>query len=391
MFRLLSEKIKNYSMKTRYLSILLLTLSLISFSSFSQTENEEPLLGLPGDNLDLYAVLDLFQKSKTIEDFEKSLNEEATGINNIDLDNDGNIDFIKVVTEKDGDNFLFILQDPISETETQDVAVISVSKDTAGKVSMQIIGDETLYGKDYVVEPISEPTASVTANPAYVGDDPVTVNVAAKTEVIVVESAPVVQYVYSPVYVPYASPYYYGYHPYWWRPVAVIGIGIYRHNHWHHHGYYHGGRYGHTSVNININNRNTYNNYNRNKRNTSNRVNNNINKGDFATAGKGGTRPSTSQAGRGSGNTASNRASTRPSTSSGRTKSGASSSNRASASNKASTSNRASTSRSSKPSTSKATRTSSPSSSNRSSASRSSAPSRSSSMSRSRGGGGRRR
>lgn len=363
-------------MKTRYLSILLLTLSLISFSSFSQTENEEPLLGLPGDNLDLYAVLDLFQKSKTIEAFEKSLNEEATGINNIDLDNDGNIDFIKVVTEKDGDNFLFILQDPISKEETQDVAVISVSKDEAGKVYMQIIGDETLYGKDYVIEPISEPTASVTANPAYAGDDPVTVNVAAKTEVIVVESAPVVQYVYSPVYVPYASPYYYGYHPYWWRPVAVISIGIYRHNNWYHHGHYHGG-YG--NVNINIHNHNTINNYNRNKRNTSNRVNNNINRGNFSTAGRGGTRPSTSQASRGTGNTASNRASTRPATSqSGRTKSGAS------------TYNRASTSRSSKPSTSKATRTSSPGPSNRSSASRSSAPSRSS-MSRSRGGGGRRR
>ena len=209
---------------------------------------------------------------------------------------------------------MFILQDPISEKETQDVAVISVSKDTAGKVSMQIIGDETLYGKDYVVEPVSEPTNSVTANPAYVGKDPVTVNVQATTEVIVVEAAPVVKYVYSPVYVPYASPYYYGYNPYWWRPVAVIGIGIYRHNHWHHHGGYHGGRYGHTSVNINVNNRNTINNYNRNTRNTSNRVNNNVNKGNFATAGKGGSRPSTSQAGRGSGATGSNRASTRPST-----------------------------------------------------------------------------
>lgn len=373
-------------MKTKYISILLLTISLISFSSFAQTENEEPLLGLPGDNLDLYAVLDLFQKSKTIEDFEKSLNEEATGINNIDLDNDGNIDFIKVVTEKDGDDFLFILQDPVSKTETQDVAVISVSKDQAGKVYMQIIGDEALYGKDYIVEPLSEPTSSVTANPAYAGDDPVTVNVAAKTEVIVVESAPVVQYVYSPVYVPYASPYYYGYHPYWWRPVAVISIGIYRHNNWYHHGHYHGG---HGNVNINVNNRNTINNYNNNKRNTSNRVNNNINSGNFNTAGKGGTRPSTSQAGRGSGNTASNRASTRPATSqSGRTKSGASSSNRASTSNKASSSNRASTSPSSRPSTSQANRSSS---SNRSASTRSSSPSRSSSMNRSRGGGGRRR
>ncbi len=364
-------------------------MSLISFSSFAQTENDEPLLGLPGDDLDLYAVLDLFQKSKTIEDFEKSLNDEKTGIVNLDLNNDGNVDFIKVVTEKDGDNYLFILQDPISEKETQDVAVIAVSKDAAGKVSLQIIGDKDLYGKDYVVEPRSEPTESVTANPAYVGDDPVTVNVQASTEVIVVEAAPVVQYVYSPVYVPYYPPYYYGYYPHYWRPVAVISIGIYRRNHWHRHGHYHGGR---GSVNINVHNHNSINNYNKNKRNTSNRVNNNINKGNFKTAGQGGSRPSTSQTGRASNKAStSNRASTNPSKSqAGRTSNGASTSNRTSKS--PSTSQAKPTSKR----TSTANRSTSPSSSNRSSASRSMGSSRPSSASRSYGGrsgggGGRRR
>ena len=44
--------------------------------------------------------LDLFQKSKTIEDFEKSLNEEKTGINNLDLNLDNKVDFIKVVTKQ---------------------------------------------------------------------------------------------------------------------------------------------------------------------------------------------------------------------------------------------------------------------------------------------------
>ena len=29
----------------------------------------------------------------------------------LDLNNDGKVDFIKVVTEQDGDNFLFVLQD----------------------------------------------------------------------------------------------------------------------------------------------------------------------------------------------------------------------------------------------------------------------------------------
>lgn len=374
-------------MKTKYLSILLLVTILINYSSFSQTENDEPLLGLPGDNLDLYAVLDIFQRSKTIEDFEKSLNEEETGIVNLDLNNDGKVDFIKVVTEQDGDNFLFILQDPINDKETQDVAVISVSKDAEGKVSMQIIGDEELYGKDYVVEPRTETTESVTSNPAYVGEDPVTVNVQATTEVIVVESAPVVQYVYSTAYVPYYPTYYYGFYPYWWRPVAVIGIGIYRHNHWHRHGHYHGGRYGHTSVNININNRNTYNNYNKNKRNTSNTVNNNIRNGNFKTAGQGGSRPSTSQAGR-----TSNRASSANQVSKNQSKSqGARTSDRASASNRASKSPSTSQSRSK----SNGSATNNRSNTNRSSASRSMGSSRSSGASRSygsrSGGGGRRR
>ncbi len=368
-------------MINKYLKLVLLTLFLFQFAGYAQDENDEPLLGLPGDDLDLYAVLDLFQNSKTIEAFETSLNDEKTGVNNLDLNNDGKVDFIKVVTEQDGDDFLFILQDPISEKETQDVAVIAVSKDEAGKVYMQIIGDEALYGKDYIVEPATDVQAAATANPGYVGEDPVTVNVEATTEVVVVESTPVVQYVYSTTYVPYYTPYYYGYYPHWWRPVAVVSIGIYRRNHWHHHHHhYHRGR-----GSVHVHHHNHYNNYNRNKRNTSNTVNNNIKNGNFKTAGQTGSRPSTSQGNR-AGNSAgaSNRAST---------------SNRSAASNnKATTNNRASNSSQNK--SSSANRSSnynrSSSSSQRSSASRSmNSSNRSSGASRSGGGrsmgGGRRR
>jgi hypothetical protein len=326
----------NFLMKTSFLSLIIF-LNLLSFSAFSQTENPEPLLGLPGDNLDLYAVLDLFQKSKTIEDFEKSLNDEKTGINNLDLNNDEKVDFIKVVTEKEGDNFLFILQDPINEKETQDVAVISVAKDQAGKVSLQIIGDQELYGQDYIVEPATKTSPGVTANPAYVGNDPVTVNVAPTTEVIVVEAAPIVQYVYSPVYVPYYPPYYYGYYPPYYAAVRITAAAIYHNNHYH---YHHG--YNNTVV---INNHNHYNNYNNNSRKTSNTVNNNIKNGNFNTAGRGSTRPSTSQAGR-----TSNAASTtnRPTASqSGRTSNNAAASKRSSNSPSAATSNRSSRSNSS--------------------------------------------
>ncbi|NSW95826.1 MAG: hypothetical protein HPY62_14045, partial [Bacteroidales bacterium] len=48
----------------------------------------EEYLGLPGDNLNLYAVMKLFQESETLEGFERSLNDENSRINNLDLNGD---------------------------------------------------------------------------------------------------------------------------------------------------------------------------------------------------------------------------------------------------------------------------------------------------------------
>jgi hypothetical protein len=132
----------------------LFTLTNLNARDNNETETDSEL-GLPGDNLDLYATLDLFQQSKTIEEFEASLNDDKSGINNLDLNVDGDVDFIKVVTKKEGDDFTFILQVDVLEKEPQDVAVILVSK-SDDKVTIQMVGDENLYGKDYVIEPKSE-------------------------------------------------------------------------------------------------------------------------------------------------------------------------------------------------------------------------------------------
>ena len=256
-------------------------MSLLSLPAFSQaTEDTTALLGLPGDNLDLYAVLDLFQKSKTIEDFEKSLNDEKEGINNLDLNLDKKVDFIKVVTTKEEDSaYTFVLQVDVTKTETQDVAVILLNKDK-GKVSLQIVGDEELYGKDYVIEP--KGNSSITPNPRVYrfGKTLLLVNVPATTTVVV-QSAPIVQYVYSPAYVPYYPPYYYGYYPPYFAFATCIAVGIYRSNNYYHHGGYYGGHYGGgNTVVINNNNRNQINHYN-NNRNTSNTVSNNMAKGNY--------------------------------------------------------------------------------------------------------------
>jgi len=259
-------------MKNSFLAYLILSMSLLSFPCFSQTESDTTSLGLPGDNLDLYAVLDLFQNSKTIEDFEKSLNEEKTGINNLDLNLDNKVDFIKVTTEQKDKDFTFILQVDVTEKETQDVAVILVSKDKNDKVTMQIVGDVDLYGKDYVIEP----KPPVTPNPGYTGNQPDTVKVSSPSTVVVVEQTPIVQYVYSPVYVPYYPPYHYAYYPPYFAAFTVMAVGIYRHNNYYYHGGYHGG-YGSTVV---VHNTNNFNNYN-NSRNRSNTVNHNNANGNY--------------------------------------------------------------------------------------------------------------
>src|SRR6185369_2546349 len=134
-------------MKIVFLSFFTAAMLLLGQSSFSQDKNNKDtteLLGLPGDNLDLSAVMSLFPKSKTIEAFEKSLNDEKTGINNLDLNLDKKVDFIKVVTTKDGNAYMFTLKVDVTKTETQDVAVILLNKDKDNKVSLQMVGDEEL-------------------------------------------------------------------------------------------------------------------------------------------------------------------------------------------------------------------------------------------------------
>lgn len=346
-------------MKNKILSIVLLMTSLFSITVFSQSKDEPVSLGLPGDDLDLYAVMEVFQKSKTIEAFEKSLNDEKSKLNNLDLDKDKKVDFIKVITNKEDDDFSFILQVPVSKTENQDVAVIFVSKDKEGKVSMQVVGDEDLYGKNYVVEPKGTSSGG-TANPGYIGSgNTETINIApqsapATTTTVVVESAPIVQYVYSPAYVPYYPPYYYGYYPPYFHPIVPIARAVFWANNFHCHGGYYGGYHG--SVNINVNHVNHYNNYNNNSRNRSTTVADNKARGNYGNRGASGnnsnrgnsasTRPSAStrESGRGTTRPASpsastresGRASTRPTSPSASTRESSRSSSRASSSSRSS-------------------------------------------------------
>lgn len=176
---------------------------------------QDDSLGLPGDNFDLKGVLELFKNSESLEAFEKALNSESNEVNNLDVDEDGNVDYVKVIDHADSGTHAITLQVDIDEKESQDIAVIEIEKTGDESADLQIVGDEEFYGADYIVEP-EEEQAKATDGKFSSGFAPpvVIVNVWAWRPV---------RFIYAPTYVVWVSPWRYRhYPPYWkpWRPVA---------------------------------------------------------------------------------------------------------------------------------------------------------------------------
>ena len=205
----------------RTLSFLIIAIfCLTGLGSAAQAEGEK--LNLPGDNLNLYAALKLFQESPTLESFEQALNDEKSNINNLDLNGDNKIDYILVEDNPEGNVHNIVLKTAVSKTEDQDIAVFVVNRESDDKVQIQVIGNEDLYGKDYIIEPDFETgsEAAGTPNPGYTGDEANgNENTAiVNTSTTEIASWPIVRFVFVPAYTSWRSPWHWGYYPSYWRP-----------------------------------------------------------------------------------------------------------------------------------------------------------------------------
>ncbi len=152
------------------------------------------------EGLDLHAVAELFKDAKDLEAFEKALNDPAIGVNNLDLDNNGEVDFIRVVEQVSDDVHVIILQVPLAENEFQDIATIEVEKNGAEEYNMQVRGNEIIYDMDYYIAPVS----------------------------IHIHAWPIIGWMYRPYYHPYRSLFHFTLRPPWWRPWHPVHIDIYR-------------------------------------------------------------------------------------------------------------------------------------------------------------------
>lgn len=98
-----------------------------------------------GDNLDLQALGELVKSSANAQDIENKLN-SAGSINNLDLDGDGNVDYIKVTEYGDGNNRGFSFTIDLPNNEKQEIATIDIQKNTAN-ADMNIQGNQAIYGQ----------------------------------------------------------------------------------------------------------------------------------------------------------------------------------------------------------------------------------------------------
>lgn len=199
-----------------------LAASLLASPLQAQEQNDVDSTGLAGDHFSLEAALDLFKQSSSLEDFEKRLNEEDNPANNLDLNEDGQIDYIRVVDRMDGDVHAIVLQAPVSEAESQDVAVIELEKTGAESAVLQILGDEDVFGEQVIAEPVGEEGVE---SPKGRGGP--AVHLAPDAIIVNVWLWPSVRYMYRPAYVVYVSPWRWGLYPTWWRPFRPRPWGLY--------------------------------------------------------------------------------------------------------------------------------------------------------------------
>jgi hypothetical protein len=205
---------------THYLLSLLASLAIV-VTAQAQNQPGKDSTGLPGDNFSLQGALAMFQKAGSPEEFEKLLNAENNHVNNLDLNGDGDIDYIRVVDNSDKDIHAFVLQAVVSENESQDIAVIELEKTGDTTAVLQIIGDEDIYGEKVIVEPGDgeEGDAFIDNSNSNIAHGPFAENHFDYPAVIVnVWFWPSVRFVYAPSYVTWRSPWRWHTYPAWWRP-----------------------------------------------------------------------------------------------------------------------------------------------------------------------------
>ncbi len=101
------------------------------------------------EGLDLSAVGSLLKEAKDAEALEKLLNSKEKGINNLDLDEDGSVDYIKVSEFGTDTERGYSLTVELAKDDIQEVATIEVKKSAESGADVAVKGNEHVYGRNH--------------------------------------------------------------------------------------------------------------------------------------------------------------------------------------------------------------------------------------------------
>ena len=102
-----------------------------------------------GAGLDLATIGSLLKKAENASELERLLNDPKTGINNLDLNEDGKVDYIKVTEYGTEQTKGFSLTVEPAAGETQEVATIKIEKSGNDQASVEVKGNEQIYGQNH--------------------------------------------------------------------------------------------------------------------------------------------------------------------------------------------------------------------------------------------------
>lgn len=203
---------------------------LTSITLSAQTEQAE--------DFDIEAIPGLIEQFETIEELEKAINDSINEVNNLDLNNDDIVDFIGIHEYVDGDVHVLVLRAFLSEDDAQDIATIEMEKISSTTATFQIVGEESIYGADYILEPEDDGIVDISssASPSSTsgfGGPNVDHTRAMKASLAVRVTFCVG--IYRPGRVVYVTPYGFVVRPAWYHPRRVRARSAYRarYRRWH--------------------------------------------------------------------------------------------------------------------------------------------------------------
>lgn len=147
--------------------------------------------------LDLNAVAAAFAEARNVQEFEQILNSSRYMINNLDLNRDGWVDYLRVIETHKGVYHTMLIQACLAPSVYQDVATL-VAEHRPNALYVEVVGDRWLYGPNYIVRPVF------------------------------VKRPPIWDVFGRPQYAAWSSPYYYNYWPSYYQQPKPIYLNHYQ-------------------------------------------------------------------------------------------------------------------------------------------------------------------